>query len=485
MPVRVPAPVVRVLALVVEGKCMSFPIKFDRLFSAFVKPSSGGKPDQGLYHFRMERLDEKARIHLRITEDGAGVLIVNANRLMHLNQTAAWIAHDYLNQRPEQVTIKNLAREFNTRSEVISTDYHHIIDQLDELIRPDGACPIHSLELETTMPFSNKPSAPYRMDLAVTYRCNNDCSHCYNARARDFAEIDTDQWKRLIDKIWDLAIPHVVFTGGEPTLRDDLVELVRYAEGKGLVTGLNTNGRRLAHQPYLQALVDAGLDHVQITLESHLPEIHDHMVNCHGAWQQTVQGIKNAIDSDLYIMTNTTMLQLNSPTMQATLQFLADLKVPTVGLNSLIYSGRGNNVGSGLREAQLPELLELAKKSTYLAGQKLIWYTPTEYCHFDPVNYELGIKGCSAASYNMCIEPNGDVIPCQSYYSPLGNLLTDPWDRIWNHPLALSLRERKDIPEKCNQCSLLVECGGGCPLHRKEMNLDQPLDMMMERGYHG
>ena len=57
---------------------------------------------------------------------------------------------------------------------------------LDELLRPDGACPIHELELDTIPPFSARPSAPYRMDLALTYRCNNDCAHCYNARARSF-----------------------------------------------------------------------------------------------------------------------------------------------------------------------------------------------------------------------------------------------------------------------------------------------------------
>jgi radical SAM protein with 4Fe4S-binding SPASM domain len=64
----------------------------------------------------------------------------------------------------------------------------------------------------------------------------------------------------------------------------------------------------------------------------------------------------------------------------------------------------------------------------------------------------------------MCVEPNGDVIPCQSYYHTLGNLLADPWESIWNHELAVSLRERRYIAEKCTDCVLLAECGGGCPL---------------------
>jgi hypothetical protein len=83
------------------------------------------------------------------------------------------------------------------------------------------------LELEPLMPFSARPSAPYRMDLAVTYRCNNDCAHCYNARERNFPELTTEQWFQIIDKLWELGIPHLVFTGGEASLRNDLPELIR------------------------------------------------------------------------------------------------------------------------------------------------------------------------------------------------------------------------------------------------------------------
>ncbi len=108
--------------------------------------------------------------------------------------------------------------------------------------------------------------------------------------------------------------------------------------------------------------------------------------------------------------------------------------MPTVGLNALIYSGRGATVGTGLREDALPPLLELARQRTDAHNQRLIWYTPTQYCHFDPVQLELGVKGCTAALYNMCVEPDGSVLPCQSYYHSLGNLLNDNWDGIWNHP---------------------------------------------------
>ena len=106
----------------------------------------------------------------------------------------------------------------------------------------------------------------------------------------------------------------------------------------------------------------------------------------------------------------------------------------------------------------------MAHMKTEMRGQRLIWYTPTQYCGFDPVNLNLGVKGCSAALYNMCIEPNADVLPCQSYYKSVGNILKDDWDSIWNHSLSSRLRERQGLPGKCTGCELLSECGGGCPL---------------------
>ena len=113
-----------------------------------------------------------------------------------------------------------------------------------------------------------------------------------------------------------------------------LPELVAYAEEKGLITGLNTNGRKLADQSYLTKLVEAGLDHVQITIESHDPNIHNQMVVAKDAWSQTVAGIRNVLSTPLYVMTNTTLLTHNAPSIDATLIFLAQLGVPTVGLNA-------------------------------------------------------------------------------------------------------------------------------------------------------
>lgn len=441
-----------------------------------IQPKDVPLPPAGIYHYLKEGEGERTRLHLRVDPDGKGTLLVNASRLFHLNPTAISMAYLTLEDEDEAQIMRLITRRYRVSAKQARQDYVDFKARLHEITRPDGGCPIHDLEVDIIAPFSAHPAAPYRMDLALTYRCNNDCGHCYNMRGSDAEklspnpELSTVEWQHVIDRLWELGIPHILFTGGEPTLRNDLPDLIAYAEKKGQITGLNTNGRRLSDQSYLNALIDAGLDHVQITLESSDSKIHDQMVCSQGAWVQTLAGIRNALASKLYVMTNTTMLHDNASSLASTLDFLAELGVPTVGLNALIYAGRGVQVGSGLDEAALYPLLTLARQRTSQHNQRLIWYTPTQYCHFDPVQMELGVKGCTAALYNMCIEPDGGVIPCQSAYRQVGNILKDDWKSIWEHDLCVWLRERRYAPEACKDCSLLVECGAGCPL-----KLDLPL----------
>lgn len=441
----------------------------------FSKTKINNHLSPGLYSYTLVKDDSKSQIHLRVDDDLSGALIINAARVVHLNPSASAIAYTRLEKYEKPRALDFLGQLFSTDRQQLEADYAEASAKIDALTDETSAvCPVCDLNLEMDMPFSAKLSAPYRMDLALTYRCNNDCAHCYNARPRNYPELDTASWKKIIDKIWELRIPHLVFTGGEPTLRNDLTELVAYAQAKGMITGLNTNARRLADQAYVDELVKAGLDHVQITVEAASAQIHNEMVRSSSAWNETLQGLRNAVNSRLYLMTNTTLLRNNAHTLPEILTFLNEEKVPTIGLNALIYSGHGETVSTGLEERELPQLLKIAQDFTRESGQKLIWYTPTQYCHFDPLMLDLGVKGCTAAYYNMCIEPDGVVIPCQSYYQGLGKLLEDDWSSIWNHPLATQLRERKSIPSGCKTCDYLIECGGGCPLAREHQQV-QPI----------
>ena len=420
---------------------------------------------KGMFHYMTpDGAEDRYRLHLRVEDDGEGILVINAAKVLHLNQTATEHAKLILEGKDVDTAVKEIKHRYKVSEGRAREDQEHLRDTILCLAVTDDVCPISYLDVQRIEPFDTPVSAPYRMDLALTYGCNADCGHCYVGRPRDMESLSTEEWKRVIDKLWDIGIPHVVFTGGEATLYPDLVELIRHAEDVGLVSGVLTNGIKLADEAYLQQLVDAGLDHIQITLESHDEKVHNQMVGA-DAWKKTVQGIKNAVATDVYTITNTTLTTLNALDIEQTINFLADLGIQTFACNSLIYTGKGPSSGIGIPEEELEGLMVRVRDKAIAEGMRLIWYTPTQYCEFHPVELELGAKFCTAARYNMCVEPNGDVIPCQSYYSSLGNMLRDDWKSIWNHPTAESIRNRDWVMEKCQTCDDLPLCGGGCPLY--------------------
>jgi MoaA/NifB/PqqE/SkfB family radical SAM enzyme len=166
-----------------------------------------------------------------------------------------------------------------------------------------------------------------------------------------------------------------------------------------MVTGLITNGRKLKDKTYVETLEKAGLDFVQVTLESHKPKVHDLMTGTKGSWRETIAGIKNAAQSQIYVTTNTTLSKYNSPDFMETIDFIKTLNVAAFGCNSLIHSGKANAVNEefALPLELLKDLLPEIHNKAHRLGLKFLWYTPTQYCRFDPVQLGLGVKSCTAA----------------------------------------------------------------------------------------
>jgi radical SAM protein with 4Fe4S-binding SPASM domain len=328
----------------------------------------------------------------------------------------------------------------------------------------EGACPVE-LGLSGREIKSASWTAPARMDLAITYRCNLDCAKCYNGETASGSELSTEQWREIFRLLWEIGIPQVVFTGGEPTLREDLVELVEQAEE--FVTGLVTNGTRL--KELAAPLHQASLDYAQITLESHDPNIHDQMTGVSGSQEQTLAGLKQAQAVGIQVVTNTTLTRLNAPSFCETMSWLKNSQgVENIACNTLICSGRGTQykVSQGLSDDELKVLLDQACRQAEKLGVNFQWYSPGCYTGLNPLDLGLGAKHCSAASHNMLIQPDGTVLPCQSWPETVGNIRTDPWQKIWNHPTCRKLRDHLLASPECSDCGHFADCGGGCPLDK-------------------
>jgi len=420
----------------------------------------------GRYSYRGKDKFSGMSLQLRVEESGQGVMVINANSVLHLNYTATAFAYFFMQGMPKKEVIKKVRRMYRVNSKDAEADFEKIVYTVSTLAQTEKIDPVTFLEIQKEEPFSYQYSAPLRMDVALTFRCQNDCVHCYAGGPHETPELTTDQWKQVIDRLSEIGIFIVTFTGGEPTLREDLPELLVYAQNKGMVTGLITNGRKLKDKEYVSVLEKSGLDFVQVTLESHKPQIHDLMTASTGSWKETVAGIRNAVNSQIYVTTNTTLSKHNAPKFLDTIDFIKALDVAAFGCNSLIYSGKANAISQefALTFEELNLLLPRIRSKAEHLGLKFLWYTPTQYCRFDPVQAGLGVKACTAALINMCVSPNGDVYPCQSYFESLGNILTEKWSKIWSHPTAVKIRSRAYVEAKCKDCPQLQVCGGGCPL---------------------
>ena len=304
-------------------------------------------------------------------------------------------------------------------------------------------------------------TAPHRMDLMVSamtrggaWHCNQKCLHCYAAGQplSDTPELTTAQWKEILAKLRAANVPQVTFTGGEPTLRADLVELVDAAQW--FVTRLNTNGRLLTPE-LCRRLYEASLDSVQVTLYSHDPAVHNALVGAEG-FDDTVTGIKNAVAAGLSVSVNTPLCSLNTD-YAAAVRFVNGLGVRYVTCSGLIPSGSAEGAESRatrLTEEQLTDVLRRAVTAAEELGMEMDFTSPGWLK--EETLRSLGltlVPSCGACLSNMAIAPDGGVIPCQSWLSsqPLGNMLTDDWDKIWQSQRCAAIRAKSARMEQLCQ----------------------------------
>ncbi len=305
--------------------------------------------------------------------------------------------------------------------------------------------------------------APHRMDLMVSamatdgkWNCNQKCVHCYAAgqEQAEEAELSTDEWKRIIDKCRSVGITQVTFTGGEPTMRDDLFELVDHA--RWFVTRLNTNGIRLTRE-YCDRLRAVSLDSVQITFYSCDETVHNALVGAH-RFADTVAGIENALAAGLNMSVNTPLCTANRDYVK-TLEYLHSKGVTYVTCSGLITTGNAATPESANLQLTADELKQVLREATeycYAHDMEISFTSPgwvePGFCH----TLDLNEPSCGACLSNMAVTPGGNVVPCQSWLSTdvLGSMLSDEWESIWNGERCEEIRDHSALMD------------GTCPLRR-------------------
>ena len=398
------------------------------------------------------------------TPDAPFLLLLNGAQLVPLNlswaillanlmdQLQAYEGQDLAEDQWEALlsaAVEETHRTYpRTKKQLLANDMHLMLTSLVAIAQ--GREPEAEVGLLSLSDYAPEMTAPHRMDLMVSameqngaWHCNQKCLHCYAAGQPmgETPELSTEQWKTALALLRKANIPQVTFTGGEPTLRSDLVELVQAAAW--FVTRLNTNGRLLTPE-LCAALYQASLDSVQVTLYSAEGNIHNQLVGTNG-FSDTVQGIRNAVAAGLIVSVNTPLCSLNTHYAE-TLRFAHSLGVRYVTCSGLIPSGSAcgqESRATALTPEQLTEVLRQAVDTAEELGMELDFTSPGWLDEETLRSLGLNlIPSCGACLSNMAVTPDGKVVPCQSWLSdePLGDLLHDDWTDIWNSPRCAAIR---------------------------------------------
>ena len=339
-------------------------------------------------------------------------------------------------------------------------------------------------EFGVRKPFTS--GAPFQIVWDVTYACNLHCKHCYATAGKPWKdELTTEEAKRAIDIFDRAGVTIIAFSGGEPLVRPDIMELARYAADKGIYVAMATNGTLITKKK-AKEMKDAGVQFVQISLDGIDAETHDEFRGVKGAFDKTVQGIKNAVAEGFFVEISTTMTRYNYKQLPDIIQFGEDLGANWFMAYNFVPTGRGKEIFemdlspdereevikmlwdelSGGRKINVlstaPQFARVALQQEEDNSQKVV---PTHF--YNPklagqlVDLAEFIGGCGAGRFYMSMRANGDLQPCVFFPLKVGNILEDDFEELWKHNKILNDLRNKDILEgSCGKCDYRYYCGG-------------------------
>ena len=305
---------------------------------------------------------------------------------------------------------------------------------------------------------------PLILSWNVTRECNLKCSHCYiNAADRKLEnELTTEEGKQLIDQICDISRPLLILSGGEPLLRQDIYELIKYGSSKGLKMGLGSNGS-LIDDAVAKKLKSAGITTVSISIDSHIAAQHDDFRGVVGSWEKAINAIKALRANNVLVQVNTTLTHDNYDQIDNIMSLSESLGVENFHLFFLIPTGRGVKI-----DDITPQKYEDMITNTFAKVHKhRLNVRPSCAPQFMRIAQGMGlnmrqwIRGCIAGMYYCRIYPNGDITPCPYLPIKIGNVREKTFKEIWqNADMFKILRDPNTLTGKCGECDYKILCGG-------------------------
>ncbi|MBW1972153.1 MAG: 12,18-didecarboxysiroheme deacetylase [Deltaproteobacteria bacterium] len=319
----------------------------------------------------------------------------------------------------------------------------------------------------------------------ITQRCNLKCVHCYAKAVSEKVdnELTTKQGKALIDDLADFGAPVLLFSGGEPLIREDLLELITYANKKGLRTVISTNGT-LITEKMAKRFKEVNLSYVGVSLDG-IGATNDKFRGVKGAFDAALNGIRFCRDNGIKVGLRFTINKRNYKEIPAIFELMETEEIPRICFYHLVYAGRGTSlINEDLSHEETRKVLDLIMDKTKELFQKgkpkevltVDNHADGPYIYLrlkkeDPKRAEEVLEllkmneGNSSGRGIGCVSWDGEVYADQfwRHYS-FGNVKERPFSKIWtdlSNELMAKLKDKKPyLKGRCAKCKWLSICGG-------------------------
>jgi 12,18-didecarboxysiroheme deacetylase len=319
----------------------------------------------------------------------------------------------------------------------------------------------------------------------VGQRCNLKCVHCYS-QSKDIEypnELNTKEAKAMLDGLAEYGAPVILFSGGEPLMREDLMELITYARDKGLRAVISTNGTLITEEK-AEELKKFGLSYVGISLDG-LKETNDKFRGIEGAFDDALQGIRNCQKVGIKVGLRFTINKRNVKDIPGIFKLIEEENIPRVCFYHLVYSGRGSRlIEEDLSHEETRNVVDLIidkTKEVHDRGKKIEVLTvdnhadgPYVYLRLlkeDPKRAAEVLEllkwneGNSSGKGLACVSWDGAVHADQFWRQyTFGNVRERKFSEIWedtSNPLMAKLKDKKHhVTGRCSKCKWLDICGG-------------------------
>ncbi len=318
-----------------------------------------------------------------------------------------------------------------------------------------------------------------------TKTCNLNCIHCYSSseNKKYAGEMDTKEAKKFIDDLADFNVPVILFSGGEPLVRDDILELTHYAKSKGIRSTISTNGT-LIDPKLAKSLKDIGISYVGISLDG-IGENNDRFRGQKGAFDRALRGIRNCLDIGQKVGLRFTINKHNYQELDEIFRLVEEENIPRICFYHLVYSGRGSEmIEQDISHKETREVLDKIIDWAYYFHKKGLnkeILTVDNHCDgiyiyeklkkIDPQRAARALELLEMSGGNRSgiaigqVDWNGNVHPDQfTQNHTFGNVRDSKFGDIWtnaDHPILAGLKNRKPLLKgRCKECLRINLCNG-------------------------